>query len=366
MSKASNKKITLMQYIFIISGAQVGIGILSMPRQLAETAGTDGWISIILGWLLAMVISLVIIKIMQRHPCYTIYDILKQYFGRWVGSGLSFVWLLYFAFIALNVMLTTIFVLQTWIIQNMATSTLTALILIPIFMVAHKGVQIIGRYAEFVFFFTLGLPVLLTIPVREGTLIYLLPLIKEGWLPILSTVKNTIISFTGFELAFILYPFLHRKDAAAKGILVANTLSMIIFLHITLLCYIVFSPDEITKILWPTLSLVKPIQFTFIERIEVLFLSFYIFFVSNTIIPNVFAGSVGISSILGLKNHKPPLIGLLIFIFILLIIIPNTYEVVTWMQNLWIVIGIGASYLFPLVLAIYISIYRMVFGRQSN
>lgn len=40
-------KITLMQYILLIHGIQMGIGILTLPRELAEKSGTDGWIAII-------------------------------------------------------------------------------------------------------------------------------------------------------------------------------------------------------------------------------------------------------------------------------------------------------------------------------
>ena len=42
-----------MQYIFLIHGVQAAIGLLTLPRELAEIAGTDGWISIIIGYFLS-------------------------------------------------------------------------------------------------------------------------------------------------------------------------------------------------------------------------------------------------------------------------------------------------------------------------
>lgn len=366
MSKTADNKITLLQYILTISGAQVGIGILTLPRELAETAGSDGWISLLLGWLMALATSLVVIKIMQKHPNYTIYDILKQYLGRWIGSGLALVWVFYFALIALSVTFATVFVLQTWLYQNTPAKTFTLLLLIPIFMIARQGIAIIASYAEFIFFLTLWMPVLLMFPTTKGSFLYLLPLFKEGWEPIILTVKSTVVSFTGFELAFILYPFLKNKGTAVKGILAANTLSMIVFLHITLVCYVVFSPDEITQFFWPTLSLIKPIQFSFVERIEVIFLTFYLFTVSTTIIPNIFASSIGLSNILGLKKHQPPLIGLVFLIFALRVILPNTYEQIALLQNLWSMLGLGLAYSFPVFLALYIALHSMFFGRQSS
>lgn len=180
------------------------------------------------------------------------------------------------------------------------------------------------------------------------------------------TVKNTLISFAGFELAFILYPFLKQKAAAAKGIIIANTIALITFLHITLMSYVTFSPDEIRHILWPTLNLLKPIQFTFIERVEVIFLSFYLFLISTTIIPYLFAGSIGIGGLVGLKDHKKPLIVLLALLLITVTLLPNTYEQLTQLQNCWLYLSLGLIGIFPFVLALYIGMYSIIRGRKST
>ncbi|MEB8811920.1 GerAB/ArcD/ProY family transporter, partial [Bacillus cereus] len=46
MKKYAHNDITVMQYIFIINASQVGTGVLSLPRVLAEKAGTDIWIAL--------------------------------------------------------------------------------------------------------------------------------------------------------------------------------------------------------------------------------------------------------------------------------------------------------------------------------
>lgn len=62
--KTVTNTITLMQFILLIHGVQMGVGILTLPRELAEKAGTDGWIGIIISWFIATVASMIIIKIM--------------------------------------------------------------------------------------------------------------------------------------------------------------------------------------------------------------------------------------------------------------------------------------------------------------
>ncbi|WP_051870503.1 GerAB/ArcD/ProY family transporter [Brevibacillus laterosporus] len=68
--------ISLMQYIFIIHGTQVGIGILTLPRELTEIAGTDGWISILFGGVCSVLTSILITSIMKKHPDKTLYELL--------------------------------------------------------------------------------------------------------------------------------------------------------------------------------------------------------------------------------------------------------------------------------------------------
>ncbi|MFU2105189.1 GerAB/ArcD/ProY family transporter, partial [Paenibacillus larvae] len=47
-----------MQFILLIHGIEVGLATLPLPSQLAQYAGTDGWISLILGWFLVTIISI--------------------------------------------------------------------------------------------------------------------------------------------------------------------------------------------------------------------------------------------------------------------------------------------------------------------
>ncbi|KHF30211.1 Spore germination protein [Anoxybacillus sp. BCO1] len=71
------------------------------------------------------------------------------------------------------------------------------------------------------------------------------------------------------------YPFLKEKKHAVKAMVIANSISAFTFLLITITLFYFFSPDETPLLIWPTLSLLKTIEFPFIERFEVIFLSFY-------------------------------------------------------------------------------------------
>ena len=79
--KHKKNQITFFQYIFLIHGVQLGVGILTLPSELAEKAGTDGWISIIIGWFISTLAGLLIVQVMKKYPNGTIIDLLTHYFG---------------------------------------------------------------------------------------------------------------------------------------------------------------------------------------------------------------------------------------------------------------------------------------------
>ncbi|NEW07219.1 endospore germination permease [Paenibacillus sp. SYP-B3998] len=366
MSKYSFNQISLKQYIFIIFETQVGIGILSLPRDLAKTAGTDGWISIVLGWLLSVLLSLVIIKIMEKNPEYTLFELLSKYFGKWVGKSLSVLWILYAAYAASVVMFSTIHIVKVWIAPDIWDFILMILFIIPIYMMTKQGIRVIGLFAELVFLISLWMPFLLLFLLKNIEWLYLLPIAKEGLFPILSTVKSTLLSFLGFELAFILYPFLKDKKSASKGIVIANSLSMITFLMVTVISFVKFSPEEIKDYAYPTLNLLKLIRLPFLERLEITFLSFYLFILFMTIIPYIYTAVLGASQLSGKQDHRNTLrILMCLWIFLSFFFHPS-FSQVSQMGKSWGMAGLYFAAVFPLLLWMYGWLFHLARKEQKQ
>ncbi|WP_163859358.1 GerAB/ArcD/ProY family transporter [Paenibacillus elgii] len=289
MKKYAFNEITLMQYILAIHGMQVGIGVLQLPRLLAEKAGTDGWISLVIGWLVALAVSLVIIRVMKYYPEGTILELLSHYFGRWAGKLGALVFCAYFFFFFFIVIVRAVLFLKLWILPQTPDATIMVLLLIPSFLIVLGGVRILGRYAELVFYMALWVPFFYLIPLSVSHhWLHLLPVLKESWKNILETSLTTVVSFLGFETAFFLYPFLQKKQSASKGMIIANILTIFVYLGVTLVCFVFFSPDEITRYNEPTLSVLKVTELRFVERMEIVFLAFYLFILSTTSMPMMY------------------------------------------------------------------------------
>lgn len=358
MKKYGYNEITTKQFIFFIYKTQIGIGILTMPRTLGEAAGTDAWISILFGYVIALAASCLIIHIMSKHPEDTLYDLLPRYFGKWIGNGLSLIFIMYCAIAAGLAILSSAFIERMWIVPDTSGFLLIVLFMIPVYTVARNGVRVLGRYAEFVYLGTVWMYPLLLFSLKESHWLNLLPIAKDGWGPIVSAIKLTVLPFLGFELAFILYPFLLNKKAAYKGIIIANSISLAVYLLIEILASVFFSSAEVKEYFWPTMILLKRIELPFIERFEIVFLSFYFLVLSMTIIPYLFTAVFGTSQLMGKQDHRVHLRWYTVIFLLIAFFYNPSYTTLDRLLTAWGQYGIFFAYAFPVCLWAYIAVFQ--------
>ncbi|MBW7454044.1 endospore germination permease [Paenibacillus sepulcri] len=365
MKSYSDNQISLLQFILIISGIQVSVPILSLPRRLAETAGTDGWISLIIGWALSEVASIAIILVMKNHPDDTLPDLILHYIGTWAGKAIALVLALYFCLLTLDGLARTVLITKSWLLPNTHVYTIMILLLVPAYTIARHGPRILGRYAQIVVLMSLWIPLMYLVTLKNAHWLHLLPILKEGWRPVFSAVQATIYPFLGMAAAFILYPFLRRKEKAVAGILISNTLTLLTYLFVTVICFIHFSPDEITEYNEPVISVLQAIEFTFIERIEVPFIAFYLFIFSLVWIPAMYLTTFCSSWLFGLQDNRSHLRSLCLIIAVGAYFFSPTFKQSNRLEAVLFNAGLGIEYLFPVCLLVYLWIHNRFQRRNS-
>lgn len=358
--KYTQNQITFVQFILLIHGVQVGVGLLTLPRELAEKAGTDGWIALIIGWLFSTLASLIIIQVMKNYPNGTIIDLVTHFFGKWCGKIAALIFTVYFTFLGSIIFVREGLFIQFWVLPQTDLFILLCLLSIPSYMIVRNNITVLGRYAELVFFMTSWMIIFYFTPLKEAHWLHLLPLIKEGWKPILIAAKTTTFSFLGFEIAFFLYPFLQKKQKASIGIIIANTLTLAVFLIVTIVAFVFYSPDEIIQYKEPTINLLKIVEFRFLERLEIVFLSLYLFVISTTVLPLFFATVFCTSQLFGKQNHSKYVVWLLLLNLAYVFFFPQTFGRNTQIQKGIEPFSMILWYAFPLCLWVYLSLYSRI------
>ncbi|MCG7406864.1 spore germination protein [Paenibacillus sp. ACRRX] len=359
-------EITLRQFILLIHGTQVGTGVLSLPRMLAETAGTDGWISIIFGWIINLVLGIVIVWVMAQYPHVTFPQLLTRLFGKFIAALVIIALLCNFALSSWSIFADAMLYIKAWFLPMTQTPIIMCLFIVPALLTAKKSMLVVAQYNEFVFFFTLWMPLIMLFPLVEAQHIHLLPVLKEGWVPVLKGVDNTTVSFIGNEIIFLVYPFLKKKETAVYGVMIGNTLTMLLYLFVTLISFAYFSPDEVTQYSQPVLNLLKVVEFRFLERIDVIFLALYLFVVSTSWVPYVHSTGICAAQLVKSNNHSPFVLTFGVLIILLSAWIEPSWQQSTQWMNWCKYSGLIVAYLLPIILMLYIKAIQLMPGRSKR
>ncbi|WP_139991540.1 GerAB/ArcD/ProY family transporter [Paenibacillus paridis] len=366
MINTEKNSITSMQFIFIISGIQISVAVLSLPRKLAEAAGTDGLLALPLGYLLNLLCGYIIIMVMRKSSEKTLFDTVSKTMGTWVGKGFALLMAFYFLHLMYDGLVRAILIVKTWLMPNTQGYVLLILLLFPAYKIALGGPRILGRYAELVAVISCWLPFVYLFTLKYAHWLNLLPLFKDGFLPVLTAVKATIYPSLGIIAVFIFYPYLQKKEKAVSSLIISNSITMFVYIFITTICFVYYSPHESTVYNDPIISILKTIEFRFIERIEIPFISFYLFVFSLVWIPCMYIASFCMSLVFGLSDHRLPL-----RVLVIVLAIGTFFYLPTYNQSdkieLWLArFGFGMEYILPGLLLIYLTLYKRLHRRAES
>lgn len=354
MNPFKHNSITLMQYIFLIHGAQVSMMLFSLPRRVAEFAGTDGWISIVLNWLIVCISGWLMLLTLRKYPTLTLPELLERLFGKWLGKLLLLVPIGYFAFVGWFILVTTASFIKSWFLPKTPGYVILFLLAVPGYMLVRYGPRIHGRFSELVFYMAIGLLMVPIIPLDQGHWLHLLPVLKEGWMPIANGAMHTVDVFTGIGIVFLYYPYLQKKQYAVHGLLIANTITCFIYLVVTIVCFVYFSPDGIASLSQPLLTLMKNVGFRFLERMDSITLAAYLPVAITALTPAIYSASFTISSLLGKKDHREIAACYFAAVIAIRFIVKPTWQLTQQWRNLINTMDLVLLLVVPIVLFIYV------------
>jgi spore germination protein len=357
-------QITTSQTIVIISNIILGIGILTLPRTVTEKVKTpDGWITVILGGIVALLVVTIMIKLCQRFPDKTIFQFTQDITGKWIGSVLSLCVIGYYL------------VLSSFEVRAMAETTRLFLlkgtpiwaIIMPFIWVALyliiAGINPIARVFEIIFPITV---IFFLIVMFLGFKIFeidnLRPVLGMGVKPVFKGLTTTSLSFVGFEIIMVVFMFMKQQKQVFKATFI-GIIASLVFYSITFVMVVgSLSVDGVVIQTWPVLTFISSFEYPglVVERFDSLLLVIWIMQLFATFSICYYAAALGLSQLFR-KDLQPFIFGLLPFIFIGAMI-PENINAMFKMGDL---IGQFTLYFFSIV-PVMLLLISMIRGKKKN
>lgn len=268
---------------FIIQSAQVGVGIQGFQRVIYQDARHDAWISVLLAGLATHIIAIFMLKTLQLYDSNDLYGIHQDVYGKWIGNFFNILYILFVSTSFFAVLRNYTEVIQSWVFPNLNTWFLITSLLIIVIYSFTGGLRVIVGISFFSFIFSIILLPTLAYPMKYMEARNLLPVLEANISELLKSVKSMTFTVIGFEILYVIYPFIKDKENVKKPLHLGLFVTTMIYLAVMLVALTYFSGEQLTKTIWATLTLFSIVKFPFVERIEYIVICFWMLI----ILPNL-------------------------------------------------------------------------------
>lgn len=303
----TDDKITATQAAVFLNNTLLGAGILTLPRSVSEAVKTpDSWLSVLLGGAIVMLVVLLMVKISQQFPGKTVFQYAGKITGRVFGGFLCLLLILYFIIIAGFEIRTLAEVTLFFLLEG----TPIWAVILPFLWVGtylvYGGINSIARV--FTIVFPISIMVLLIsflLSVRLFNIDNLLPVLGNGFSPVLAGLKSTVLVFTGCEVTMTLVAFMQNPKQAVKAILGGIAVSIGLYFLTVVMVIGGISIDSAVTSTWPTIDLMRSFEVPgfFFERMEFPFMVIWLMQMFCNFCSFFFQSTLGISQLFKLKVH---------------------------------------------------------------
>ncbi len=347
-------KISVRQFTVLVLLYTIGTTILIIPSILATHAKQDTWIAGIVGLCGGIAIIPLYVSLASKYPGQNFSQILEHLFGKWVGKGVSLIYLITF------VMLLSVFVLRDigdFMVTVMMVETpiyaIHITFLLVVLMAVRLGLETFARAGELFLPWVIVLYFILTFTIApQIEMNYAQPVMENGIKPIL----HAGFSFFTFPFAemiifLMIIPYVNTLHRVSRGFWIGIIIGGVFLIILSMLSILVVGIEETSESIYSSYDLAKQINLGgFFQRVEAMmaFIWFTTAFMKLTIL--IYVLSLGISQTLELTDYKPitlPL-GLIIYVFSI-IIFPNVAYLIEFTETMQLYVFIYGV-VFPLLL----------------
>ncbi|WNS81334.1 GerAB/ArcD/ProY family transporter [Domibacillus sp. DTU_2020_1001157_1_SI_ALB_TIR_016] len=297
--------ISTWQLFFFLLQTQVGVGILTLPYEVHQAAGKDGWLSVLLAGLFIQIGIFVIWLLACRFPEKTLADFSPLLIGRVFSIIIVTLYTLFFFMVASQVLAVFLSITADWAFPRTPSVVFAVIITALTIYLVQEDVRVIARFHVLMSFLLIGVLLVFLLMWNYLNVYYLFPIGSSGFKAILSGSQQALFALNGIEVLLWLFPFTQaenkKKWQAAAG---ASLVVTVIYTLLALCAFAYFSTTKLTHVPEPVLYMIKSIELGIVERLDLIFLSLWAVVSITTFMSYLYVAGMGAAKVVNAKHHK--------------------------------------------------------------
>lgn len=322
-------KISNIQIKALLITSVIGVGILSLPSDMAAVLENDGWIGILIGGLLTIPFIIMIEKMFKLKPEKDFFQLGKEVLNPIVFK--IFLIIILFYIISILSYANRIFadVIKTYLLETTPMKVIIITMLLATSYIARSPIEIIARVAVIINPIIIGFIIFLVvinIPNMDITDIY--PLFQVSYRYIPKGIVTALFSYTGYEIILLALPQAEDKKNTLKYSISGMLIVIAIYLIVFFISLSQYGIHQLKREIWPTIAIIKEVDLPgyFLENLDGIVMAVWVMVVYGTLGPFLHMAGRVLSDIFNTKTHDIFILPLLPIIYIISMLPRNLVE----------------------------------------
>jgi len=339
----------------------VGIGILSLPSDVAMIMENDGWIGILIGGLITIPFIIMIDKLFKLQPGKNFFQLGKEILNPIVFQVFLIIEVLYIILLLSYANRVFVDVMKAYLLETTPTEIILMTMLIAISYIARSPIEVIARMAVIIYpiiiIFIIFL-ILINIPNMDITNIY--PMFQVGYKEILKGIIASLFSYSGYEFMLLVLPQAEDNKKTLNYSLNGMFVVIAIYLIVFFISLSQYGIHQLKREIWPTIAIVKEVDLPgyFLENLDGIVMAVWVMVIYGTIGPYLYSAGTILSHIFQTKVHDIFILPLLPIIYIIALLPRNLVETEEYLGKTVSYFSIVAIFIIPAIMFISAYIYN--------
>lgn len=349
-NKISNRQIKALLVTTI-----VGVGVLSLPSDVAMVLNNGGWIGILLGGLISIPFIMVINKLFSIDPGKSFFQISCQAVGRAVTKVFLFIIFAYFIMVLAYTVRLFSEVIKAYLLENTPTEVIILTMLLATAYIARSKIEVLARFAVMIYPIIVGFVIfLLVVNLPNNDFTNILPLFDIDYKLIPRAVYASFFSYAGYEILLFAQHISEDESRSLKYSVGSMFMVIGIYLVIFFITLSQYGIHQLKREIWPTIAVIKEIDLPgyFLENLDGVVMAVWVLVVYATVGPFFYACGVTIAEIFGFNSHKLFIPFLIPLIYIIALIPDNLVTVNEILGSIGNYLNVAAVVIVPIIILI--------------
>lgn len=350
----SNRPITTIQVMAVIISTIIGIGILSIPRYMAEAGDSGAPLVTASGVPVAFLGYWFTAVVCRKFPNETLFVFSRRLLGTWLADTFSMLISLFFAFSAGITMRQFGEVCVAVVFKKTPIEAVILLMLLLVALSIRRNiVKFTYVHVFYLPFILLSVIAIILVALRNVDVLNLLPL-TGNYTTFSSFSQGTITSaglYQGTFVIILLVPLMKKPQQILKAGTIALGIIGFIYVMIVWVTLGMFGAQETKLLSYPTLEAARSISIGagLLERFDALFIIIWVVSIFTSIFTNYYLAAYSLQQVLRHKDHRLISSFLLPLIITFSLLPRNIFQVYSF-ASITAIIGLIFLTFYPLLL----------------